>query len=77
MFWHSATGATLSSTVTVAVQVEVLPLLSVTVSVTVLAPTLVQSNVFGEAVRLAMPHASELLLLMSAPVMLALPAASS
>jgi hypothetical protein len=36
----------LSSIVTVASQVDVLPLASVTVSVTVCAPTLVQSNVW-------------------------------
>jgi len=38
------TGATLSSTVTVAVAVETLPLTSVTVSVTVFAPIVEQSN---------------------------------
>ena len=43
-FWHAATGATKSCTVTVAVQFEVLLLTSRTVSVTVLLPTLAQVN---------------------------------
>ena len=41
-FWQSAIGATLSSTVMVEVHVLLLPLTSVTVKVTVLAPTLAQ-----------------------------------
>ena len=43
-FWHTATGATKSCTVTVAEQVAVLLFTSVTVSVTVLLPTLAQVN---------------------------------
>ena len=43
--WQTATGAILSSTVTVAVQLSLLPLPSVTVRVTVLAPTSAQVNV--------------------------------
>ena len=41
---HTAVGATLSSTVTVALHVEALPLLSVTVNVTVLEPTFAHVN---------------------------------
>jgi hypothetical protein len=59
------------------VQVLTLPLLSVTVSVTVLAPTFEQLNVLGLTVMLAMPHASEDPLLTCAAVMEALPAALS
>ncbi|MFD2725849.1 hypothetical protein [Hyunsoonleella rubra] len=44
MSWQIAVGATLSSTVTVAVHVDVLLLLSVTVRVTVLVPTSAQVN---------------------------------
>src|SRR5207244_3612358 len=42
--WQTATGATGSITVTVAVQVWVFPWLSVAVSVTIFAPTLLQSK---------------------------------
>ena len=44
-------------------QVDTFPLLSVTVSVTVLGPTLAHVNVDGETLMDAMPHASELPLL--------------
>ena len=54
-----ATGATLSSTVTVAVQVEVFPPTSVTVNVTVFAPILEQLKLFGETASEAIPQASE------------------
>ena len=40
-------GLVLSSTVTVAEQVVILPLLSLTVSTTVFAPRLLQSNALG------------------------------
>ena len=43
-FWQTATGATASTTVIVAEQVAVFAFTSVTVSVTVLAPTCVQLN---------------------------------
>src|SRR5207249_5436715 len=56
-------GAVLSMTVTVAVQVWVLPLLSVTVRVTRLVPMLVQSKLVWLRLRLAMPQASLLPLL--------------
>ena len=54
-----------------------MPLLSVTVSVTVLAPALAQVKLFGLTLRLAMPQLSLLPLLMSAAAMVALPRASS
>lgn len=56
---HKAVGGTLSTTVTVDKQVATFPLLSVTVKVTVLAPTLEQLNVEGETERDAIPHASD------------------
>ena len=46
------TGAIKSSTVTVAVQVAILPLASVTVKVTVLAPTLAQVKFVWLSVKL-------------------------
>ena len=72
-----ATGGTLSSTVTTVVQVETLPLLSVTVRVTVLGPTLEQSKEETSIVVVAIPQASVLPFSISATVMLALPLASS
>ena len=48
----------MSATVTLLVQVELLPLLSVTVKVTVLAPIFEQLKLVGLAARLAMPQAS-------------------
>src|SRR6266581_1371595 len=64
--WVTTTGLTGSTTVTVAVQMELLPLLSVTVRVTVLTPTLVQSKLVWLRLRLAMPQASVLPLLICA-----------
>ena len=77
MSWQSRLGAVLSSTVTVAVQVLVLPLLSSTVSVTVWVPTSVQSKLLELSVRLAKPQASLEPLFTSAGVRLALPKTSS
>ncbi len=57
-FWQSAVGAVLSTTVTVAVQVLTLPLVSVTVRVTVLAPTWLQSKLAWSRLMLAMPQLS-------------------
>ncbi len=51
-------GITLSSTVTVAVQVETLPLLSVTVRVTVFEPTSAHPNVSLSNAKDAIPQAS-------------------
>ena len=73
IFWQFATGATLSSTVTVAEHVEVLPLLSVTVRVTVLAPIFVQSKLVLLKARLAMPEASLEPLFTAAAVVLPVP----
>ena len=56
-----------------AVQVVVFPFTSVTVKVTVFAPTLLQLNVDGDTVIDAIPHASVLPLLICAAVILALP----
>src|SRR6266571_2359923 len=70
-FWQTATGGTESTTVTVAVQVELLPLLSITVRVTKLVPTLLTSKLVLSRLRLAMPQASVLPLLTWAGVMVA------
>src|SRR5437762_12288827 len=75
--WQWATGGTESITVTVAELVSVLPLLSVTVSVMVLGPTLLQSKLVLSRLRLAMPQASELPLLIWSGVIVAWPVASS
>src|SRR5258708_1103198 len=66
---HLATGLTLSSTGTVLLQVEALPLLSVTVRVTVFGPTLAQVKLFGLTLLEAMPQASLLPLSTSAGMM--------
>jgi hypothetical protein len=66
-------GATGSVIVTIASQVEILPQISVTVNVTVFGPISEQVNAVFDAVRDAIPQLSELLLLMSAAVMVALP----
>ena len=63
--------------VTLLVQVELLPLLSVTVNVTVFEPTLEQVKLVGLAARLAMPQASLEPLSTSLAVILALPLASN
>src|SRR5690606_37580132 len=77
MFLVTTTGAMMSSTVTIAVAVSVLPLTSVTVRVTVLAPTSPQSKLDLSSVMLAITQASVEPLSISAAVMLALPVASS
>src|SRR5258708_13183944 len=77
MLLHLATGLTLSSTVTVLLQVETLPLLSVTVRVTVLGPTLAQVKLFGLTLLDARPQASLLPLSTSAGIMPAWPVTSS
>ena len=51
MFWQMAVGSTVSSIVTAAVQLSVLPLGSVAVRVTVFAPAFEQLNESGVAVR--------------------------
>src|SRR5688572_9126952 len=77
MFWQIADGAILSSTVTTATQLAELPLLSVTVKVTLLAPMFEQSKEVCEADRLRIPQASEEPLSICAAEILAFPFASS
>src|SRR5262245_26337726 len=73
MFWQTMAGAVLSTTVTVAPHVLVLPFTSTTVRVTGLAPTLAQVKLFGETVLLAMPQASLALAVTLAAVIEAVP----
>src|SRR5690606_5375684 len=72
-----ATGGTLSSTVTMVVQVEVFPFTSITVRVTVFGPTSLQSKSVMSIDVLAIPQASVLPFSISATVMLAIPFVSS
>ncbi len=77
MSWQTAIGGTLSSTVTVAEHVEIFPFTSVTVSVTVLAPTLAHVNVFGDTAMLAIAQLSVLPPSTSAATIEAFPEASN
>src|SRR5690606_21389470 len=77
MFWQTAVGATLSSTVTTVVQVLEFPLTSVTVSVTVFEPTSAQVKSVTSMLVLAIAQLSALPLSTSAAVILAIPLASS
>ena len=70
---HNATGAVTSKTVTVAVHCAVLPESSVTVSVTVFAPTSAHVKLVCESVRLATPQLSALPLFTCAAVTVAAP----
>ena len=70
-------GGVLSTIVTVAWQVAELLLASVTVNVTVFGPLFAQVNVLGVTVREAIPQLSVLPPSTSAPVIEALPLASS
>ena len=70
-------GGVLSTTVTVAEQLALFPLGSVTVRVTEFGPLLAHVNVLGVTVRVAMAQLSLLPLSTSAPVMVALPDAFS
>src|SRR4030042_1076531 len=74
--WQTATGEIVSMTVTVAVHWSVLPLLSVTVSVTVFAPTSTHAKSVTSSTMLAIPHASLLPLLISAAAIVTLPVVS-
>ena len=76
---HNASGGILSTTVTVASQVLVLPFESVTVKVTICVPTStqVQSSSAVSIVVEAIPQASLLPLSISAAVIVAFPVASS
>jgi len=58
MFLQIATGLMVSETVTVDVQIELLPFTSVTVNVTVFAPMFAHVNALGVTAKLAIPHAS-------------------
>ena len=58
-------------------QVELLPLTSVTVNTAAFAPTFAQLNVFGRTVKEARPQASVEPLLIIAPVTVAFPEASN
>src|SRR4030043_73975 len=74
--WQTATGEIVSITVTVAVHWSVLPLLSVTIRVTVFTPISEQSKSVISSTIPAIPHASELPLFISAAVIVILPVAS-
>ena len=74
---HTTVGLTLSSIVTVEVHVETLPLTSVTVNVTVLAPTLAHVNELGATAIEAIPQASEEPLSTSVATIIATPDASN
>jgi hypothetical protein len=73
MFLQMAAGLMVSDTVTVDVQIELLPFTSVTVIVTVFAPMFAQVNVLGLTTKLARPHASLDALLTASESILALP----
>ena len=75
MFWQMVLGSVVSATVTVALQVPVLPLASVTESVTVLAPKLAQVNVVLLRLVLATAQLSVEPLLISLVANVALPVA--
>ena len=77
MFRHNAVGETVSSTVTVELQVAVFPLVSVTVKMTVFVPTSEQLKLLGETDREAIPQLSVDPLSTSAAEIVALPAASN
>ena len=77
MPWQTAVGATESTTVTLLLQLLLLPFTSVTVRVTVLLPTSAQANVVSELLRVLMPQASLLPLSMSFAVIVADPLAFS
>ena len=77
MFWQSAVGSTLSSIVTSAVQTEVFPFESVTVSVTVLTPRSSQSKVDGLGASVTEPQLSVEPPSTSADTIVAFPVASN
>ena len=64
---HTIVGGVVSSTVTVALHVAMLPFASVTVNTTLLGPISAQSNEFGATLREPIPQASLLPLSTSAP----------
>ena len=75
--WHKAVGAIVSSTVTPAEQVPVLPLSSVTVKLTVLTPTIVQSKSVGSTIIVSITQLSNEPLLICAALILPFPLASN
>ena len=75
-FWAIATGTTLSSTVTFALAVDTLPLLSVTVKVTVFVPTSEQTKSVWLKASVAIPQLSYDELLIIATVIRPCPLAS-
>ena len=76
MFWQTAVGATVSCTATVAVQVLLFKLASVTVRVTALDPIFAQVKEVGLADVLLVEQLSKLPPSTSLPVIEALPAPS-
>ncbi len=77
MFWQTATGATLSSTVIVVEHVVELPFTSVTVRTSVFAPTSEQTNAVWLRAKVAIAQLSELPLFTAAAVVEPLPVLSS
>ena len=77
IFWHTAIGFVVSSTVTVAVQLLVLPPTSVTVRVTVFAPISAHVKLLGLTLKEAIPQLSELPLSIWEAVIVALLEASN
>ncbi len=77
MFWHTAFGSILSSTVTVATQVSACPFPSSTVSVTLFVPMSVHVKAVCDAERLTVPQLSDDPLSMSDGRMETFPVASS
>ena len=77
MLWQSAIGTMWSSTVTTEEHVDEFPLLSVTVSTTVFAPTFAQENELSDKLLEAIPQASLEPLSICEAVIEALPLASS
>ena len=73
IFWVLTTGLTVSATVTTAVPVLTFPLLSVTVSTTLLVPIFEQVNVLGDTESEAIPQASVEPLFTWAPVTVTVP----
>ena len=77
MSLQTATGATLSSILTLEVHVAVLPLLSLTVKVTVTGLTLEQSKSVTSVSKLKLPQASVELLSTLSSAIVATPVADS
>ena len=76
IFWHTAVGGSESTIVTVAVQLSVLPLSSVTVRVTELAPRSADVKLLGTTTIDAIPQLSVLSSSTAAPEIVALPVPS-